>query len=1033
MTIIPRYTPSMISGEQLERLFVARERILARLTERVEELGSTTSPHHTLLVGPRGSGKTHLISLVAHRSRCLAEAGQVMRIAWLPEDPWTIVSYGRLLSAILERVLPEEPWSGVSEDELDARLRSSLLNNGPVLLLMENVDQVLNAIGDLGQQRLRNLFQTESNILLIGSTTTLDRTLTDEAFPFFDFFSLIRLKPFSAEEAQTMLATLAHESGDSALEERLKDRDALSRIHTIAHLAGGQPRLWALLGSVLTVDQVDDITDLLLTRFDDLTPFYQERLARLSPQQRLIVAELASTNRALPVKEIAESVGTDQRSVAKSVRDLADLGWLAPVSTPFVHLLDRRRTYYELAEPMARLAFQIKENRGEPLKLIIEFLANWFDTDDLRSAVDQKYAQAALMMIDQDETISLRRDLASLPITRRASLALLGQIVDALAAVEAEDAEPVMSLPTALRQVIEQRYRETHSVTDMQLLLFDQALKEVGDVPVKDTQAAWIARAEQLDARVQSPTTRLMHVRWLAAGWQLEEAQAALGTLPPGLEHAQGQSALASAHASMGDPMEAIALYQQSISEHIQVLGADHPDTLTTRNNLASAVRDSGAPARAASMLEKLLEDMVRVLGADHPGTLTTRGNLASAVLDAGDPGRAAGMLEGLLKDHTRLLGPDHPDTLATRGNLASAVRAAGDPARAARMLSELLKDHTRVLGADYPDTLATRANLASAVLDAGDPARAAGLFSELLEDMVRLLGPDHPHTLTTRNNLASAVRAAGDPARAARMLSELLKDHTRVLGADYPDTLATRNNLALTVRDAGDPARAARMLSELLEDMVRLLGPDHPHTLTTRGNLAQAVRAAGDPARAAGLFSELLKDMVRLLGPDHPHTLATRANLASAVRDAGDPARAADMLEGLLEDMVRVLGPDHPHTLTTRGNLAQAVRAAGDPARAVDMLEGLLEDMVRVLGPDYPHTLTTRGNLASAVLDAGDPARAAGLFSELLKDQTRVLGADHPGTLTTRANLASAVLEAGDPAQAASMLENLLEDTIEP
>ena len=777
MTIIPRYTPSMISGEQLERLFVARERILARLTERVEELASTTSPHHTLLVGPRGSGKTHLISLVAHRGQRLAESGQVLRIAWLPEDPWTIVSYGRLLSAILERVLPEEPWSGVSDDELDARLRSSLLNDGPVLLLMENVDQVLNAIGDLGQQRLRHLFQTESNILLIGSTTTLDRTLTDEAFPFFDYFSTIRLEPFSADEAQRMLVSLARESGDSALEERLKDRDALARIHTIAHLAGGQPRLWALLGSVLTVDQVDNITDLLLTRFDDLTPFYQERLARLSAQQRLIVAELASANRALPVKAIADSVRIDQRSVAKSVHDLADQGWLAPVSTPFTHLLDRRRTYYELAEPMARLAFQIKETRGEPLKLIIEFLASWFDADDLRSAGDREYAQAALAMVEQDETMSLIRDLTSLPVTRRASLAVLGRVVDALAAIETGDAESVMSLPTALRQVIEQRYREAHSTTDMRLLLLARALNEVGDVPVEETQAAWLARAEELDVEVHSPQTRLMHVRWLAAGWRLEEAEAALRTIPSGIERIAARNALAGAFRSTGNLAAAVSQYSQSLSESIEVQGADHPDTLTIRRDFAWAVMEAGDPVRAVGLFAALVEDTVRILGADHPRTLITRLALALAHIEVGDPARAASMLETLVEDSVRILGADHPRTLTTRLTLASALMEAGDPARAVTLLETLLEDQLRILGADHPDTLTTRITLARAVMGAGDPARAVTLLETLLEDQLRILGADHPQTITTRGNLALALIEAGDPARAASMLETLQED----------------------------------------------------------------------------------------------------------------------------------------------------------------------------------------------------------------------------------------------------------------
>ena len=91
MSPIARFTPSIMPAEQLERLFVVRHATLERLMTYVDDLGTTPSPHHTLLIGPRGSGKTHLISLVFHRSRRLIEQGANFQIAWLPEDPWTIV------------------------------------------------------------------------------------------------------------------------------------------------------------------------------------------------------------------------------------------------------------------------------------------------------------------------------------------------------------------------------------------------------------------------------------------------------------------------------------------------------------------------------------------------------------------------------------------------------------------------------------------------------------------------------------------------------------------------------------------------------------------------------------------------------------------------------------------------------------------------------------------------------------------------------------------------------------------------------
>jgi Tetratricopeptide repeat len=61
------------------------------------------------------------------------------------------------------------------------------------------------------------------------------------------------------------------------------------------------------------------------------------------------------------------------------------------------------------------------------------------------------------------------------------------------------------------------------------------------------------------------------------------------------------------------------------------VLGADHPDTLASRNNLAYAYEAAGDLGRAVPLLEQTLADSVRVLGADHPQTKIVRGNLAAA------------------------------------------------------------------------------------------------------------------------------------------------------------------------------------------------------------------------------------------------------------------------------------------------------------------------------------------------------------------------------------------------------------------
>ena len=812
---ISRFTPSTMSAELLERLFVVRKPILEALMKRVKALGRTPSPHHTLLVGPRGAGKTHLISLVYHRCKSLGKAGdgKPLRIAWLPEDPWTLVSYGRLLAAILERVVPDFDNQKIAEPELDAHIRHTSREDGPILVLAENLDQILEALGDSGQQKLRNLLQTEPDILVIATTTRLDRSLSAHAAPFFGFFDTIRLDPFSPEEAREMLTTLAREANNSELAKRLSDNESLARIHTIAHLAGGQPRLWALLGSALTVEDLRDLTTLLLNRFDDLTPYYQEQLARLSPMQRLIVAELATADRPLPVKDLAERIGYDQRSTAKAVSDLTERGWLKPTSTIFTALLDRRRTYYDLAEPLARLAFQIKDSRGEPLPLIVDFLTNWFDVEQLQSFSENDYCMVALSRMESDDVGTLTRRLTSLPASRVKSLELLGQVEDALAAVAAGDAEPVMALPSSLRQAIELRAQDETGLIPVRLTLLSDALREVGNVPRDATNAAWIARAERLDIEAQSPESRLMLVRWFAASWHFDDAEAALSTITSDLEHMQGADAIASAYHAAGRLTEAITLNVQLLTDSIRILGPDHPDTLTILNNLAGAYESAGRLDEAITLYEQVLPNRTRILGEDHPDTLTSRNNLAYAYESAGRLDEAITLYEQVLPDRTRILGEDHPNTLTSRNNLAYAYESAGRLDEAITLYEKVLTDSIRILGPDHPNTLTILNNLAYAYESAGRLDEAITLYEKVLTDRTRILGEDHPNTLTSRNNLAYAYESAGRLDEAITLYEQVLTARTRVLGKDHPATLATLNALASAYKDAGFLNKATALL----------------------------------------------------------------------------------------------------------------------------------------------------------------------------------------------------------------------------
>ena len=145
------------------------------------------------------------------------------------------------------------------------------------------------------------------------------------------------------------------------------------------------------------------------------------------------------------------------------------------------------------------------------------------------------------------------------------------------------------------------------------------------------------------------------------------------------------------------------------------VLGPDHPDTLTVRNNLAGAYDSVGRFGEAIDAWEELLPDCERVLGPDHPVTLAVRNHLALAYRSVGRFGEVIELYEQVLAERERLLGADHPVTLAVRNNLASAYESAGRLAEAIDAWEELLPNYQRVLGLEHPLTKLVQKSLEAA------------------------------------------------------------------------------------------------------------------------------------------------------------------------------------------------------------------------------------------------------------------------------------------------------------------------------
>lgn len=85
----------------------------------------------------------------------------------------------------------------------------------------------------------------------------------------------------------------------------------------------------------------------------------------------------------------------------------------------------------------------------------------------------------------------------------------------------------------------------------------------------------------------------------------------------------------------------------------------------------------------------RVMETRKRVLGAEHPDTLTSMANLASTYGNQGRWKEAEELEVQVVKTSTRVLGPEHSDTLTSMNNLAFNCKAQGRGAGAFDLMGD--------------------------------------------------------------------------------------------------------------------------------------------------------------------------------------------------------------------------------------------------------------------------------------------------------------------------------------------------------
>ena len=207
---------------------------------------------------------------------------------------------------------------------------------------------------------------------------------------------------------------------------------------------------------------------------------------------------------------------------------------------------------------------------------------------------------------------------------------------------------------------------------------------------------------------------------------------------------------------------EAEPLYMRALRIREEQLGASHPDTATSLNNLASLYRSQGKYSEAEPLYVRALRIREEQLGASHPSTATSLNNLAGLYRSQGKYSLAEPLYVRALSIKEQQLGSDHPDTAQSLNNLAGLYNNQGEYEQAKPLVVRALAITKQQLGPEHPSTAQSLNNLAEIYRSQGKYSEAEPLYIRAQAICEQALGPQHPHTQTARRNYATLLRAMG-------------------------------------------------------------------------------------------------------------------------------------------------------------------------------------------------------------------------------------------------------------------------------
>ncbi|MEU0494728.1 MarR family transcriptional regulator [Mycobacterium sp. NPDC006124] len=367
MSVHPNFTPSASRPEDLDAMTVGRESLFETLVHRISSAARDGSRPHTLLVAPRGAGKTHTQHVVVRRSLVDPSNTKAFLPVLIPEDSLAIGSYLDLLVEMARTIDTDlaETARGLRRDGDAVGIEQAIVAHADgrmVLLAVENLDRVFDALGGAGQGSLRAWVETSTAVMVFGTAPALFGGVSSRDMPWYGSFMVETLPEFGVPDGASILRRAAEKRGDDALASFVDSPSGRERLGVIHRLAGGLPRTWHILSDFVDATSLDALVPVVGALLDRMTPQYQNQLWELPSGEQRLVVELARHWEPRTVSDLAAAVGVSNQSAATALGRLVSARWVTSAKSRDG---DRRASWYDLTEPLVRYQLRYREEHTD--------------------------------------------------------------------------------------------------------------------------------------------------------------------------------------------------------------------------------------------------------------------------------------------------------------------------------------------------------------------------------------------------------------------------------------------------------------------------------------------------------------------------------------------------------------------------------------------------------------------------------------------------------------------------------------------